>query len=126
RAPGAGSASARPRVVTQYVFVHVSAASGRGGNHERAVSDLRDSGGQRLPPRHVVDIDLEDTNVRYRRAPLGGDEGCEVAVVVVRSAVHLEGLSQIGDLLRLVEAVPDNVDGGNVHCAHLEVRPEAA
>ena len=44
----------------------------------------------------------------------------------MRRAVDLEGLREVGDLLRLVEAVPDDVDGGDVHSARLEVGPEVA
>ena len=79
-----------------------------------------------VAPGHVVDVDLEDARVRDRRAPLRRDERREVAVVVVRRAVDLERLGEVGDLLRLVEAVPDHVDRGDVHRARLEERPEAA
>ena len=49
-----------------------------------------------------------------------------MAVVVVRRAGDLVGLGERGDLQRLREPVPDHVDGGDVHRARLEVRPEAA
>ena len=54
------------------------------------------------------------------------DERREMRVVVVRRAVDLERLREVGDLLRLMEPVPDDVDGGDVHSARLEKRPEAA
>ncbi len=42
----------------------------------------------------------------------------------MRRAVDLERLGEVGDLLGLVEAVPDHVHRGDVHPARLEVRPE--
>ena len=83
-------------------------------------------GRELLAPGDVVDVDLEQPHVRDRRAPLGRDERREVAVVVVRSAGDLVRLGERRDLQRLREAVPDHVDGGDVHRAGLEVRPEAA
>ena len=88
--------------------------------------DLGHGGRQLLAPGDVVDVDLEQPHVRDRGAPLGGDERREVAVVVVRRAGDLVRLGERGDLQRLREPVPDHVDGGDVHRARLEVRPEAA
>src|SRR5919204_630653 len=79
-----------------------------------------------LAPGYVVDVHLQDPHVRDRRAPLGRDERGQVAVVVVRRAVHLEGLGEVGDLLRLMEAVPDHVHRGHVQRTGLEERTEAA
>ena len=115
-----------PRMLPQHVLVHVGAPARAGGDRQRAVRDLGHRGRQLLAPGHVVDVDLEDAHVRDRGAPLGGDERGEVAVVVVRRAVDLERLGEVGDLLRLVEAVPDHVDRGDVHRAGFEERPEAA
>src|SRR6266511_2416166 len=108
------------------VLVHVGAPTGSRRNRERPVCDLRHARRQLLPPRHVVDIDFEDTDVRNRSTPLRRDEGREMAVVVVRRAVHLEGLGEIGDLLGLVEAVPDDVHRGDVHRTRLEEGTEGA
>ncbi len=49
-----------------------------------------------------------------------------MAVVVVRRAVHFEGLREVGDLLRLVKSIPDHVDRCDVHRAGFEEGPEAA
>jgi hypothetical protein len=94
-------------VGAQHVFVHLDTPSRPAGNAELAGRDFRERGHELVTPGDVVDVVLEDARVRDRRAPLGGDEGREMAVVVVRRTVDLERLGEVGDLLRLMEAVPD-------------------
>ena len=95
---------------------------GPSGSSSTPPSICRRGRHQLVAPGDVVDVDLEDADVRDRRAPLRRDERREMAVVVVRRAVDLERLGEVGDLLRLVEAVPDHVDRGDVHRAGLEER----
>src|SRR3990170_1533316 len=90
------------------------------------VCDLGHLADQVVAPGDVVDVVLEDPRVWNDGTPLRGDERREVRVVVVRGAVDLEGLREVGDLLRLVEAVPDDIHGGDVHASSLEIRPEVA
>src|SRR5207344_1988717 len=115
-----------PRVGVEHVLVHLDAPARPARDVELAGRDLRERGHELVAPRDVVDVELEDARVRYGSAPLGRDERREVTVVVVRRAVDLERLREVGDLLRLVEAVPDDVDRRDVDPARLEVRPEVA
>ena len=98
----------------EHVLVQLDAPARARGTAQLAAADLGQRGDELVAPRDVVDVVLEDPRVRDRRAPLRGDERREVAVVVVRRAVDLERLGEVGDLLRLVEAVPDDVDRGDV------------
>src|SRR5438270_8481007 len=107
------------------VLVDTRAPAGAGGNRQLTVSDLRYRG-QLLAPRNIVHVDLQHAYVRNRSAPLSRDERREMGVVVVRRAVDFECLRQVGDLLRLVEAVPDHVHRRDVERARFEEWAKAA
>ena len=109
----------------QHRLVQLDPPPRAGRDAQLAGRDLGQRRDELVAPGHVVDVVLEDPRVRDRRAPLGGDEGRKVRVVVVRRAVDLERLGEVGDLLRLVEAVPDHVDRRDVHPARFEIRAEA-
>ena len=73
-----------------------------------AVLDARHERDQIILPRHVVDIDLHDPEVRHRCAQVGAHQRGEVTVEVVGSDVHLVRVGEeAGDvegmLLRLAD-----------------------
>src|SRR4030095_12424640 len=95
-----------------------------GGHTQLAALDRRGGGDELVAPRHVVDVDLEDSRVGDRGTPLRSDERRQVRVVVVRGAGDLERLGEVGDLLRLVEPVPDHVHRSDVEGTRLQERSE--
>ena len=91
-----------------------------------AVLDLRHGGEQRVPPRHLVDIDLHDAQVRHGGGEVDVHHRAQVAVEVVRRDVDLAGFRASRDLHGLRDAVPHRVDNRHVHRAVVEIGLELA
>src|SRR5882757_2513793 len=77
------------RMLAQAGLVHLDAPAGALGQdvvalveHRRHIDDL-------VAPRHAVDIDLHDAEVRNGGAEMRADGAGEVAVEIVRRHVHL-------------------------------------
>src|SRR5260221_9478417 len=125
RPPRAGSSASR-RMGAQSRLVDIGAPARPGRQHQLAVLDDRRDGDEVVLPRHVVDVDLHDAEIRHRGAEMCAHQGREMAVEIMRRDIDLVSVGHRRDLDRLGETVPRHVDDGDVDRAGLEERAKAA
>src|SRR5262245_18179125 len=101
-------------------LIDICAPAGLRRHDQVPILDTRRLRDEIVLPGHIVDVDLHDAEVRDRRAEMGAHQRRHVAVEVVRRAVHLIGLSHGGDLHRLENAVPGQIDDADIHRIALE------
>src|ERR1700684_4567293 len=105
-------------------LIDVGPPTDAGRQQQLAILDFWNMRDEVVLPRYILDIDLHHAEVGDGGAEMRAHERAKMTVEVVRRHIDLIGVAHRGDLVRLENAVPCDVDDGDVDRLVFQVRTE--
>ena len=107
-------------------FVNITSPTRSIRHNKVAIDDFRYMGHQVVYPRHMIDIDLHNPEIRHGCTQVRTHHGRQMTVEIMRRDIHLMGICNGGDFLGLPSTVPGYIDNRNVHGLGFKILPEFA